>query len=128
MTLLEIKSGECGKVYWYEKTNRQLTEEEIEQIRSKSIRDWTNIAISSAMYNDGPKVLSPDVAISRGWDEARKQIDLLESATEIKSEWVLIGDSNTISRIAEIESSSNFVGWVNSNIMDQIKSHYESIQ
>jgi hypothetical protein len=46
---------------------------------------------------------------------------MIEQGTEMKSEIFMIGDPNTISRLIEIETSTDFRGWTNSYLINQIK-------
>lgn len=124
--LYEVKPGALGEIFWYQKSDKKLTEPEIEKIRAKSMSQWINHSISSAYYEPGPKCLSPDMAIHRGWEESKKQVEMIENGTIIKNEAFLIDDPSTLNRISKIEEDSSFRGWVNSNLIDQIREYYEN--
>lgn len=121
MILSEIFNGAHGYVYWFMKTSQEVSEEDAQKIRQKAMSDMLYGAIQTAAYSGANQSMDAQTAMQRGWNEANKQIEMLEDGTEMHREMFLIGDPNTISRIQEIETNPDFRGWSNSYIMDQIK-------
>ena len=121
MILSEIFNGAHGYVYWLMKTSQEVSEEDAQKIRQKAMSDMLYGAIQTAAYSGANQSMDAQTAMQRGWNEANKQIEMLEDGTEMHREMFLIGDPNTISRIQEIETNPDFRGWSNSYIMDQIK-------
>jgi hypothetical protein len=120
MILNDATPGSAGLVYWYEKTSMVVPEEQIQKMRQKAMSDRINASIQSAMYSAANQQTDVETAMQRGWDEANKQIDMLENGTEMKSEMFLIGDTSNNDRIKEIECTPNFRGWVNPYLIQQI--------
>lgn len=108
--LHEVRPGAFGLIYWYEKTSYTVKEEDAFKMRQKSMADQINAAIQSAYL--GGDASSIQSAMQRGWNDAKKSIYTIENGTEMKNEMFLIEDPNTILRLKEIQSSSNFRGWV----------------
>ena len=121
LPLSEIENGAIGLIYWYEKTSYELSEKEIEKLRQKNVSDALNATLMNHMYEPGKAINDMQTVIQRGWNEANKQKSMVEDGTEMKSELFLVGDSTTIPRLEEIESSSNFRGWSNPYIIELIK-------
>ena len=120
--LLEAEPGSIGFIYWYEKTSYEMSEKDVEILRQKNISDALNATLMNHMYEPSKGIGDMQTVIQRGWNEANKQKQMIESGTEMKQEMFLIGDPNTISRLTEIENSSDFRGWVNPYLIHQIKS------
>jgi hypothetical protein len=120
----EVFSGAVGHIFWYEKTEHIVPEEEAFKIRQKAIADSINGAIQNAIYNRN----SSDVgnAMQKGWNSANQQIDMIENGTEMKSIKIMIGLDNIINLIEETESNPNFRGWVNSYIISEIRQYYKN--
>ena len=121
MDLYEALPGSVGKIYWYERIERELADKEIESIRKKSISETLSATLTNLMYEPGKAISSLDGVIKRGWDDARKQIEFLQSGTIIKSEYIMV-DSNSKSLIEEIENRTGFMNWTNPYIIEEIKS------
>lgn len=121
MILSEIFNGAHGYVYWYMKTSQEVDEDTAQKIRQKAMSDMLYGAIQAAAYSGANQSMDAHTAMQRGWNEANKQIEMLENGTEIHKEMFLIGDVNTIRRIHEIETHPDFRGWSNSYIIDEIK-------
>lgn len=119
--LLEAEPGAIGFIYWYVKTSYEMSEKDVEILRQKNISDALNATLMNHMYEPGKGIGDMQTVIQRGWNEADKQKRMIESGTEMKQEMFLIGDPNTLPRIIEIESSSDFRGWVNPYLINQIK-------
>jgi hypothetical protein len=120
--LNEATPGDFGLIYWNEKTSHTVSEEDAAKMRQKSISNMINGAIQTAMYSNANQSMEVETAMQRGWNEANKNIDMIQNGTETKFEMFLIGDPNTIPRLEEIESDPNFRGWMNPYLIDQIKS------
>jgi hypothetical protein len=121
MILNDTEPGSIGYIYWYEKTTYEMDDKQLEKLRQKNISDTLNSTLLNHMYEPSKAIQDMETVIQRGWNEANKQKRMIESGTVMKNEIFMIGDSNTISRLKEIESSSNFRGWANSYLVDQIK-------
>jgi hypothetical protein len=121
MILSDIFNGAHGYVYWFMKTSQEVSEDDAQKIRQKAMSDMLYGAIQTAAYSGANQSMDAQTAMQRGWNEANKQIEQLEDGTEMHKEMFLVGDPNTIRRIHEIEAHSDFRGWSNSYIMDQIK-------
>lgn len=120
MILNDTELGSIGDIYWYEKTSQKVTEEQIQAMRQKSMADAVNASIMTAMYNAANQNQDVEMSMQKGWNEANKQIQMLENGTEMKSETFLIGDPNNSGRLKDIECSPNFRGWVNPYLIQQI--------
>lgn len=123
--LFEISEGAVGSIHYLVKTEQKVSEEEKERIRNKMMADFVHGAIMTASYEPS-KAMDIQTALQRGANEANKNIDMQENGTEMKTEIVLVGDSSAIETISEIESSPGFRGWVNPNVINQIKDFYEN--
>jgi SOS-response transcriptional repressor LexA len=121
MDLYEVSSGAIGKIYWYANIHRELAEKEIEKIRQQSISNTLNSTLTNMMYEPGKAINSLDGVIQRGWDDAKRQIEMLENGIAIKWEYVQIGDT-TKEHIGAIERSEGFREWLNPYLIDEIKS------
>jgi hypothetical protein len=121
LPLNDIENGAIGLIYWYEKTSYEMDDKQIEKLRQKNISDALNATLMNHMYEPGKAINDMQTVIQRGWNEANKQKAMVEDGTEMKSELFLVGDSTTIPRLEEIESSSNFRGWSNPYIIELIK-------
>jgi hypothetical protein len=121
MDLYEVSSGAIGKVYWYANIHRELAEKEIEKIRQQSISNTLTATLTNMMYEPGKAIQGLDGVIQRGWDDAKRQIEMLENGIAIKWEYVQIGD-NTKEHIGAIERSEGFREWLNPYLIDEIKS------
>lgn len=125
--LNEANPGDFGLIYWNVKTSYQVSEERAQEMRQKAMSDMINATLQSNMYSTPNQQTGLDTAMQRGWNEANKNIDMLENGTETKHEMFLIGDSNTVPRLIEIESDPNFRGWLNPYLIEQIKSLKDNI-
>ena len=117
--LSEIYYGAVGMVYWYEKTDHKVSDEDIYNMRQKSMSDSINSALMNLIYNGNGEDLS--ISMHKGWNSANQQIDQIENGNVMKQEVFMIGDPNTIDRLNQIQSSPSFRGWVNPYLIDQIK-------
>lgn len=115
--------GSMGLIYWFVKTEYQVPEEEVSRIRQKAMSDMLYGAIQSAAYSGANQTMDIQTAMQRGWNEANKQVTIMEDGTEMKHEMFLIGDPNTVPRIEEIENSKNFRGWTNPHLIEMIKNN-----
>lgn len=125
MDLIEFREGNFGYVYWLEKTKYEMSEDEIQKLRQKGISDTLNATLLNHIHEPGKSIRDMDTVIQRGWTEANKQKNIIENGTEIKREMFLIGDPNTPSRIREIQSSTEFRGWSNPYIIEEILKNAE---
>jgi hypothetical protein len=121
LPLSDIEPGAIGLIYWYEKTSYEMSDKELENLRQKNISDTLNATLMTHMYEPGKAIGDMETVIQRGWNESNKQKNMIEQGTEMKSEIFMIGDPNTISRLIEIETSTDFRGWTNSYLINQIK-------
>jgi len=121
MDLYEALPGAVGKIYWYERIERELADKEIESIRQKTISETLSATLTNLMYEPGKAIHSLDGVIQRGWNDAKKQIEYLQSGTIIKSEYIMV-DSSSKSLIEEIENRTEFMNWTNPYIIEEIKS------
>jgi hypothetical protein len=120
--LNEANPGDFGLIYWNEKTSYEVSEERAQEMRQKSISDMINATLQTNMYSSSNQQMGLDTAMQRGWNEANKNIEMIQNGTETRNEMFLIGDPNTIPRLVEIESDPNFRGWMNPYLIEQIKS------
>ncbi len=119
--LNEATPGDYGLIFWNEKTSYEVSEERAQEMRQKAMADMINATLQTNMYSSPNQQMGLDTAMQRGWNEANKNIDMIQNGTETKHEMFLIGDPNTILRIEEIESNPNFRGWSNPYLIEQIK-------
>ena len=126
--LSEIYDGAFGEIYWYQKAERELSEEQIANIRQKAISDTINATLTNLMYEPSKAVQSLDGVYQRGWNDAAKQIKMLEDGTIMKGLAVMIGIGNVAKILNEIESTPGFRGWMNPHIISEIKAYYLNTQ
>ena len=117
--LSEIYYGSIGIIYWYEKTDYKVSDEDIYNMRQKSMSDSINTSIMNLIYNKDGTDLS--MAMHKGWNSANQQINQIENGNVMKQEVFMVGDPNTIDRLNQIQSLHSFRGWVNPYLIDQIK-------
>ncbi len=120
-SLSDIDPGSYGLVYWYEKATYEISEEELQKLRQSNISNTLNATLMSHMHDPSKSTGDFQTVMQRGWNEAEKQRRMMEDGTVMKSEIFMIGDTNTIPRLEEIESSQNFRGWSNPYIIQMIK-------
>jgi hypothetical protein len=120
--LNEANPGDFGLIFWNVKTSYEVSEERAQEMRQKSISDMINATLQTNMYSSSNQQMGLDTAMQRGWNEANKNIEMIQNGTETRNEMFLIGDPNTIPRLVEIESDPNFRGWMNPYLIEQIKS------
>ena len=119
--LNDSNNGSMGLIYWFEKTEYQVPEHDVNRIRQKAMSDMLYGAIQAAAYSGANQTMDIQTAMQRGWNEGNKQITMMEDGTEMKREMFLVGDPNTIPRIEEIEKHKNFRGWANPHLIEMIK-------
>jgi hypothetical protein len=119
LPLSEIYYGAIGMIYWYEKTEHQVSEDEASKMRQKAMSDSINSALMNVIYNGNGGDLN--IAMQKGWNSANQQIEMIENGTVMKHEVFMIGDLNNIDRLNQIQTNSSFRGWVNPYLIDQIK-------
>jgi hypothetical protein len=122
--LSEIFEGAIGHIFWYEKTKYTVPEDDAFKMRQKSMADSINTAIQNAIFNGNQGDVG--IAMQKGWNNAKQQIDMIENGTEMRSIAVMIGIENLPELVRQIEESSNFRGWVNPYLISQIKEHYNN--
>lgn len=122
--LNEVYEGAIGHIFWYEKTEYVIPEEEAFKIRQKVMADSINSAIQNAIYNRNSGDVG--IAMQKGWNSAKQQIDMMENGTEMKSIRIMIGLYNIVNLIEETEYNPNFRGWVNDYIISEIKHYYKN--
>jgi len=125
--LNEATPGDFGLIYWNMKTSYLVSEEDAAKMRQKAMAEMINGAIQTAAYSGANQSMDAQTAMQRGWNEANKNITIIENGTETKFEMFPIGDPNTIPRLQEIESDPNFRGWMNPYLIDQIKQTEDNI-
>jgi len=123
MDLVEIIEGSFGYVYWFDKTDYEMSDEQIQKLRQKGISDTLNATLLNHMHEPGKAIGDMATVIQRGWNEANKQRQMIEDGTEMKRELFLVGDPNNLNRISEIEKSPNFRGWSNPFIIDELRKY-----
>jgi hypothetical protein len=121
--LFDIYEGSSGLIYWMIKTDYEVPEEDAFKMRQKSIADSINSAIQNAIFNGDRAAVG--IAMQKGWHNANQQIDMIQNGTEIRSIAVMIGLPNLLEIIEQIETESNFRGWMNPYLISQIKEHYK---
>jgi hypothetical protein len=121
MILNEPTQGACGLIYWYERTKSEVPQNQVDQMRQKAMSDMLYGAIQTASYSGANQSMDIQTAMQRGWNEANRQVEMIERGTLMKQEMFLIGDPNTIPRLTEIENDPNFQEWINPYLIQQIK-------
>lgn len=120
MILNEVTPGAVGLIFWYVDVHRELSEKEKESIRQKSVSNAINATITNMMYEPGKAINDLNTVMHRGWQDASKNIEILENGTGITNQYIMI-DSNAKDAISKIESTPEFRGWMNPYLIDQIK-------
>lgn len=123
--LYDVYEGSAGLIYWMIKTDYEVPDEDAFKMRQKSMADSINAAIQNAIFNGNHGDIG--IAMQKGWNNAKQQIDMIENGTEMRSMAVMIGIPNLPEIIKQTEESPNFRGWMNPYIINQIKEHYNNI-
>lgn len=123
--LYEIQEGMMGIIYWYEKTDYVVPQEEIDRMRQKSVSDTLNATLTNLMYEPQKSIGSLDVVFRRGWDDANKAITMMENGTSMRQTLVLVGDENSYLEIKNIEMKPEFREWANPLLIQQFKNHID---
>jgi len=122
--LYEIQEGAIGIIYWYEKTDYVVPQDEIDKMRQKAVSDTLNATLTNLMYEPSKAIGTLDGVFQRGWDDANKAIKMMEDGTSMRQTLVLVGDANSLAEIAAIEADPNFREWANPFLIQQFKRHY----
>ena len=122
--LYEIQEGSIGIIYWYEKTDYTVPQEEIDKIRQKAVSDTLNATLTNLMYEPQKAIGTLDGVFQRGWDDANKAITMMENGTSMRQTLVLVGDENSLAEIIAIETKPDFREWANPFLIQQFKNHY----
>ena len=122
--LYEIQEGSIGIIYWYEKTDYTVPQEEIDKMRQKAVSDTLNATLTNLMYEPQKAIGTLDGVFQRGWDDANKAITMMENGTSMRQTLVLVGDENSLAEIIAIETKPDFREWANPFLIQQFKNHY----
>jgi hypothetical protein len=122
--LYEIHEGAIGIIYWYEKTDYVVPQEEVDKMRQKAVSDTLNATLTNLMYEPGKAIGTLDGVFQRGWNDANKAIKMMEDGTSMRQTLVLVGDDNSLAEIASIETKPDFREWANPFLIQQFKNHY----
>jgi hypothetical protein len=123
--LYEIQEGAVGIIYWYEKTDYVVPQEEVDKIRQQAVSDTLNSTLTNLMYEPGKAINTLDGVFQRGWNEANKAIKMMEDGTSMRQTLVLVGDENSLSEITAIETKPDFREWANPFLIQQFKRYYD---
>jgi hypothetical protein len=99
----------------------EVSSTKAEQIRNQNISAQIYAAISSAILGGGTVDAVKD-SIGKGFSEGKNQVENLENSLEYRSEYFQYGDSDSLSRIREIESNPDFDRWIDQLTIEDIKS------
>lgn len=119
----EVQDGAIGNIYYYIKTDYEVSEEKKEAMRNKMMADYVHGAITAAMHSPG-KAMDVETAMQRGANEATKQVKMMEEGTEMRRELFMIGDPNTPSQLKAIEQTPGFRGWANPILVQNVYDFY----
>ena len=117
--LYEIQEGSIGIIYWYEKTDYTVPQEEIDKMRQKAVSDTLNATLINLMYEPQKAIGTLDGVFQRGWDDANKAITMMENGTSMRQTLVLVGDENSLAEIIAIETKPDFREWANPFLIQQ---------
>ena len=106
-------------IYWYTYVHREIPESEKIKIRQKTVSDAINSTLMSISQNPANTV-ELQSATQRGWDQAKRSIDMMENCLTITQTWLMI-DSKAKHEISKTEMNPSFKGWVNPDLIEQIK-------
>jgi hypothetical protein len=123
--LYEIQEGAVGIIYWYEKTDYVVPQEEVNKMRQKAVSDTLNATLTNLMYEHSKAINTLDGVFQRGWNEANKTIKMMEDGTSMRQTLVLVGDENSLSEITAIETKPDFREWANPFLIQQLKRYYD---
>jgi hypothetical protein len=123
--LYEIQEGAIGIIYWYEKTDYVVPQEEVDKIRQQAVSDTLNATLTNLMYEPSKAINTLDGVFQRGWNDANKAIKMMEDGTSMRQTLVLVGDENSLSEITAIETKPDFKEWANPFLIQQFKRHYD---
>jgi hypothetical protein len=123
--LYEIQEGAVGIIYWYEKTDYVVPQEEVDKMRQQAVSDTLNATLTNLMYEPNKAIGTLDGVFQRGWDDANKAIKIMEDGTSMRQTLVLVGDENSLSEITAIETKPDFKEWANPFLIQQFKRHYD---
>ena len=122
--LYEIQVGSIGIIYWYEKTDYVIPQEEIDKMRQKAVSDTLNATLINMMYEPQKVTSRLDGVFQRGWNDANKAIQMMEDGTSMRQTLVLVGDESSLAEIIAIETKPEFREWANPFLIQQFKNHY----
>ena len=122
--LYEIQEGSIGIIYWYEKTDYVVPQEEVDKIRQQAVSDTLNSTLTNLMYEPSKAINTLDGVFQRGWNDANKAIKMMEDGTSMRQTLVLVGDENSLAEIIAIETKPDFREWANPFLIQQFKRHY----
>lgn len=122
--IYEIQEGSIGIIYWYEKTDYVVPQEEIDKMRQKAVSDTLNATLTNLMYEPQKAIGTLDGVFQRGWNDANKAIQIMENGTSMRQTLVLVGDESSLAEIIAIETKSDFREWANPFLIQQFKRHY----
>lgn len=122
--LYEIQVGSIGIIYWYEKTDYVIPQEEIDKMRQKAVSDTLNATLINMMYEPQKATSRLDGVFQRGWNDANKAIKMMEDGTSMRQTLVLVGDESSLAEIIAIETKPDFREWANPFLIQQFKNHY----
>jgi hypothetical protein len=122
--LYEIQEGAVGIIYWYEKTDYVVPQEEVDKIRQQAVSDTLNSTLTNLMYEPSKAINTLDGVFQRGWNDANKAIKMMEDGTSMRQTLVLVGDENSLAEIIAIETKPDFREWANPFLIQQFKRHY----
>jgi hypothetical protein len=123
--LYEIQEGAIGIIYWYEKTDYTVPQEEVDKMRQQAVSDTLNATLTNLMYEPNKAISTLDGVFQRGWDDANKAIKMMEDGTSMRQTLVLVGDENSLAEITAIETKPDFREWANPFLIQQFKRHYD---
>lgn len=122
--LYEIQEGTVGIIYWYEKTDYIIPQEEIDKMRQKAVSDTLSATLTNLMYEPSKAIGTLDGVFQRGWNDANNAIRIMENGTSMRQTLVLVGDENSLAEIIAIETKPDFREWANPFLIQQFKNHY----
>lgn len=116
--LFWAEPGAVGLMSWRVRTRVEVPEEKVDSLRAASVASTLHAALLRAVHNDGSGV---PTAIADGWASANKAVRQAEEREDVREEPFLVGDPGSAGRMAEIESTPGFLGWVIPDVAEAVR-------
>lgn len=116
--LFWAEPGAVGLLAWRVRRRVDVPEERVDAMRASSVASALQAALVRAAHGDASGVAT---AMRDGWGSANRAIRQAEEAEDHREEPFLVGDPGSAARMAEIEATPGFLGWVLPDVADAVR-------